>query len=852
MAGQLQPSFSAGELSEALYSRVDLEKYRSGLALSRNWLIDYRGGAVTRPGTQFVAVSDALPPQRPRLIPFVVSSEDAYVLELGHLYMRFIKNGAYLMVGPTPYEVATPYDSADLPLVKFSQSANVLTLTHLDYPPYELRRTGATTFTLSQKSVGPTIPWPASITAEARNATTSDYTYSYVVTAVDDAGVESRQPGPALCAGDILDQNQGKVNIVRWTPVTGARSYRVYKAGPVPSGDAPLPTLYGFIGESPATVFIDNNIGADFSRGPPFASDPFNPGQLTQVTGNGGSGYTNLVEPLIFTGDGTGARGYAVVDPSLGQVVGVVMLAFGEGYTTCVVSDGGPNNAIYTVSIGPQTGTYPATSGYYQQRQMFGGTHNFPNALMGSKPGAYDNFDTNLILQDDDAISVSLASQQLNIIKSMVTMPTGLIVFTSSGGWLVSGGSPEAPLTPTSVSALPQASNGANDMPPIVITSNVLYAQNRGSVVRDLAFNFYVQSYTGTDRSVLASHLFTNYTLEEWTYAEEPYRLVHVVRNDGVMLSLTYVPEQEIFGWTRHDTNGFYRSVCSIPEGGQNTVYLITERDVSGVYRYYIERIVNRNFLSIEDSWCVDCGLALPDNRPNAFLAVANREGTGVNAVSDPAIFAPGDVGKTVWFGDGYATIASYSAPDNVTLNIVKPFPARPNTDNPAPIPFSPGKWSLLTPTTNVSGLDHLDGADVVALADGRPILGLVVSSGSVTLPWPASKVVVGLPYQCDLRTLRLDFGDGAVQGNRKIITGAYLIVYQALGLRAGRDFAHLEVVKELAGGPLPKWVSNIADQNIAGEWNREGQMVLRQDLPLPATVLGIKPRVRIGDTSGN
>jgi hypothetical protein len=84
MAGQLQPSFSAGELSEALYSRVDLEKYRSGLALSRNWLIDYRGGAVTRPGTQFVAVSDALPPQRPRLIPFVVSSEDAYVLELGH------------------------------------------------------------------------------------------------------------------------------------------------------------------------------------------------------------------------------------------------------------------------------------------------------------------------------------------------------------------------------------------------------------------------------------------------------------------------------------------------------------------------------------------------------------------------------------------------------------------------------------------------------------------------------------------------------------------------------------------------------------------------------------------------
>ena len=103
-----------GELSPTLFGRVDLAKYlQSGLAVCRNWFVDFRGGATTRAGTMFVtacksAVTTGV--QCPRLWPFTVSTIATYMLEFGHLYIRFISNGVQVQSPPgTPVEVTTPY-----------------------------------------------------------------------------------------------------------------------------------------------------------------------------------------------------------------------------------------------------------------------------------------------------------------------------------------------------------------------------------------------------------------------------------------------------------------------------------------------------------------------------------------------------------------------------------------------------------------------------------------------------------------------------------------------------------------------------------------------------------------------
>lgn len=771
----LQSSFAAGELSPALFARVDLEKYRSGMARASNWFIDYRGGASTRPGTQFVGQCLPTALGQPRLIPFIVSTIAAYILEFGDHYVRFISDGAFIIDPGTllPLVVSTPYAVADLSLVKYAQSADVLTLTHPSYPIYNLTRASPTAFLLAQDVIGPKISPPSIPTVLQRNGTDNKYLYAYVVTSVDQSGDESIQSTPSFVAGSILNQNAGIMNVISFTAVLGATSYRVYKVGPTASGNGntstPPGTFYGFIGETATTTFVDNNIAADPSQTPPSFQDPFTPGQIAEVVGTApGGGYTSPNFSLVFTGDGVGAAGYGIADVTSGIFAGAVLTNPGHGYTTCTVTDDNANSTTYDVTLGQQSGTYPACVGYFQQRRVFGGTDNFPESMVFSQPGQYDNFNTNPISQASDAITVSIASRQVNAIKSMTAMSTGLVVLTTGGGFLVSGGSADAAFTPTSVVAFPQASSGCNDLPPLVINYDVLYAQNRGAVVRDLAFNFYVQSYTGTDRSVLASHLFTGHTLQEWTYAEEPFRQIPVVREDGVLLNFTYVPEQEIFAWTQSVTDGAFRSIASIPEGQVNAVYVIVERTVGGNQVYYIERFASGLYTSALDAWCLDCALAY----------------TGA-------------------------------------------------------------------PVTMVSGLTHLEGRQVTAIADGTPQYGLTVTAGSITLPYPASTIIVGLGYTCQLQTLKIDLGDPTVQGSRKQISAVTARVNQTLGLEIGRTFAKMTQMKELLPDVTANTVLKSFDARtiIDATWEKAGQICFQQTAPWPATILGVIPEVVRGDT---
>ncbi len=853
----IQTSFAAGELSPSLYSRVDLAKYGSGAALLRNFYVDYRGGASTRPGTQFIGACLDGHPGIPHLIPFVVSTIASYVLELGDHYIRFISNGAFVIDPGTglPLVVASPYAIADVPQVKFTQSADVLTLTHQSYPVYNLTRTSPTTFTLAPDAIGPVILAPVTVNGGYVGGMGTDYAYGYVFTAVADDGEESAPSFPVFVEGDILDQNTGKVNTFTYSTSDGAAFYNAYKVGPFPSrsggSGTPAPTVFGYIGSSATTAFTDDNIAPDFSRTPPTFQDPFAPGQVASLTviAPGVSYPTGYVVPLTFTGDGSGAAGYAVIDTTNDNIPGVVLTNPGKNYTTCVVHDTDANTAVYGVTLGQQSGTYPGSCGYFQQRRVFGGTANFPEALVMSQPGAYNNFDTSPIQLATDAITVSVASRQVNAIQDLVAMNTGLVVFTTGGGFLVSGGGSNDAVTPSNVVAFPQASPGANDLVPLVVNSSILYGQNRGSVVRDMVFNFYVQAYTGTDRSVLASHLFNNYTLKDWTYAEEPFRLVTVVRSDGKLLAFTYVPEQEIFAWTQYDTFGFFRSIASVPEGQINAVYTVVQRLVGGVYVNYIERFASGLFNTLQDAWCLDCAQATPNVLPAADLTLGAVSGTGVSGVATAGVFAPGDVGKTIWGNHGWATVASYINSTHITVDIISPFD--PITDAPTvvPAPLLQNAWYLNPNVTTLSGLGHLEGCTVSAVADGMPVTGLTVAGGSVHLPNPASIIIVGLPYVCQLQTLKVDTGEPTSQGKRKLIAAVTARVNRTNNLEVGTTFSNTVPMKELI--PTHPWhlITTDARTVVSAQWNKNGQLCFQQSLPLPATILGLIPEITLGDT---
>lgn len=146
----LQPTFAGGELSPSLYSRVDIARYGTSLRTCRNMIVRPYGGVENRPGTRFVGeIKDST--EIGRLVPFQYSSEIAYVIVANDGVFEFIYRGAYLESSPgVRVQVAVPYTSAEIFDLKFTQSADVMYLTHANHAPRELRRTSATTFELSE------------------------------------------------------------------------------------------------------------------------------------------------------------------------------------------------------------------------------------------------------------------------------------------------------------------------------------------------------------------------------------------------------------------------------------------------------------------------------------------------------------------------------------------------------------------------------------------------------------------------------------------------------------------------------------------------------------------------------
>src|SRR5215472_15564152 len=204
----IQTSFASGEWAPRLRSRVDIQKYRTGAALMRNFFVDWAGGgASTRQGTRFLQQTAA---NGARLIPFQPSANVSYVLEFGDGYIRFYSNGAPIfntlgVPGSGAYQIGSPYAASDLffnPItgnsgLKYTQDVTSMILTHPTYPPQILTIIAPNNWTLTAINFGSTVPTPATPTfASTLNTLASGWQFAYTVTAVDTNGQESTAPTP--------------------------------------------------------------------------------------------------------------------------------------------------------------------------------------------------------------------------------------------------------------------------------------------------------------------------------------------------------------------------------------------------------------------------------------------------------------------------------------------------------------------------------------------------------------------------------------------------------------------------------------------------------------------------------
>ena len=142
---QLKSSFAGGELSAAMYGRVDMNKYDSGAAELKNFLVLRYGGAANRPGFKFIA--QTYNNKKAVLIPFVYSTDQIYNIEITAGRCQFYTDSNILKNDDgSPYSIENFFTDRDMEnpeKIKYTQSADVLFIVHPSHPPMTLTRYGA-------------------------------------------------------------------------------------------------------------------------------------------------------------------------------------------------------------------------------------------------------------------------------------------------------------------------------------------------------------------------------------------------------------------------------------------------------------------------------------------------------------------------------------------------------------------------------------------------------------------------------------------------------------------------------------------------------------------------------------
>ena len=824
----IQPSFSGGEISPSLYGRIDLEKYQTSLRRCRNFIVRQYGGVENRPGTRFVAEAK-YSDRKCRLIPFQFNSEQTYVLEVGDKYFRVFMDGAQVVYSSgdnagQPVDVVTPWAVGDIDLLKYTQSADVLTVCHPNYPPLEIQRHAHDDWRTAEVVTkgGPfnTINIDESITIYASGATGD-------VTLTSSASIFKPQHVGKL----FYAEQKNNDSVPKWETSK-------------PVGlDEPCRYSYNYY------RCVDTGQEGKTGTVAPTHTDG------SEWDGWGYAAEAGVKWKYIHSGNGIMRINSVSSDGLTAQVTVITETDGAQELPANMIGDG---NATYkwAHSAWNSEDGYPGTVVYFQQRLIFAGSRSQPQTVWTSRSGDYKDFGTSNPTVDDDAITYTYAGRQLNQIRHLIDV--GSLVALTSGGEYRVNGNQQGTLTPADFQFASQGQNGASHVQPIAISNVALFIQQKGGAVRDLAYSFDVDGFQGSDLTILANHMFNGHQIIDWTFAITPMSVVWCVRDDGALLGLTYMRDQQVIAWHPHPSAGRYEAVCSIGEDTEDALYCVVNRTINGQQRRYIERMQTRLYAGIEDSFFVDCGLTYDGRNRDASRTMTLTGGSGewpydeemTLTVAGASYFTDGDVGSEIhmpYSEDGESKvlkllIRAVSGGNQATVTSNRDVPEQFRG-----VPVS--NWSMAR--GQFSGLDHLEGQSVSILSDANVEPQKVVAGGKITLEKAGAVVHAGLPITATIETLDVNLnGNETLLDKKKLFTKASILVNESRGVFAGTPgntfYEYAQRSTEFYDEPVEEETGTI-ELLLDSNWGKSGRVIISQEDPLPMTILAVIPRVTVG-----
>tara|TARA_R110000772_G_scaffold125530_1_gene232323 strand:+ start:1601 stop:4192 length:2592 start_codon:yes stop_codon:yes gene_type:complete len=849
-------NFTAGELSPRLDGRTDVNKYFNGCSRLENFIIHPHGGASRRPGTKFIA-SVKTAANATRLIPFEFSVTQTYVLEFGHNYFRIYKDGGQVVSSGSAVEVATPYGTSDLSAIKFTQSADLMYLVHPDYSPRVISRSSHTAWTIAEVAFrrGPMQDENSTTTTLVASASTGNPN----ITASASLFV-------ATDVGRIIKLHEGYAKISSITSATVA----VAAVQENSDGRTELLPSYtadtiGFAEGDPSSTGLEHNDRITDSTGD-FVTQGFKVGQFITVTGAGTSGnnVTNKLVVQVTADTILLAPSADLVTEAAGQDVTIVgVLAASTSWSF----------GAFSATTG-----FPSTVTFFEERLVFANTATEPQTLFFSVSGDFTDFAEGIT--SGSSLTYTIGSNQVNVIRYLVAARS-LIVGTSGGEYVVTSGTQE-PLNPTNTQIKRQTTYGTADIQPVQVGNVTLFVQRAKRKVRELGYNYDADSYTAPDLTILAEHI-TESGIKEFALQQEPDNIVWCVLENGKLVGMTYRREEQVVAWHEHIIGGRF-GTCTVTVSDYaniavGTTLTFTKSDGS---------IVTFTSEAVSGDAPADTSLGWRPNESNN--TTADNIFTRINAHADFTVANPSAAIVTIFEtnhnGSGFLSCVSSDTTRLVTTDegisqveslaivpgdldedsvymIVKRtvngavsrsieyFSAFDFGTDVTDAFFVDSALSYSgSAATSMSGLGHLEGETVAILADGSTHPTKSVASGALTLERTATKAHIGLNYSSILQTMRIEAGgtEGTSQAKIKRIHDVTLRLYRSVGAKVGSLESELDLIHFRSSADRMDTAiglfSGDKEVEFRGGYDSDAFVLVKQDQPLPLTILAIYPRL--------
>jgi len=625
-------NFTGGEFSPLLAGRTDIEKYNSSAKKLENVVVLKQGGATIRPPLQYIA-STKFTVSQARLIRFVYSRSDAYQLEVGQNYIRFMKNGVLVESAPNvPYEIASPYTAAEAFEIDFTQGEDTMILAHGSYYPRRLRRFADARWVLD---LAPLKPAPV---AEVGNQAAVNITISNGAVG---AGRTLTATGNFFLASDVGRE-------ITWG---GGTALITAVATPLSATATVTATFFDLTGYPSINLGpVWTLLGSPMTTATASAKDPV--GATITLT-LGAAGWRDDVGSLVEINSGlvriTNVTSATVVDAVIIRELSSVVAAPADAWSVLR-------------QIWSDTRGYPKSCAFYQQRLWFGNTTTYPQTIWGSRTALY--FDYTPGTDDDSAVYKTLAAtDEVNPITFLCG--AGSLVMLGFSAEVEGKGGIEKPITQTNMQTNAESEWGCAPIRPMTVGKEIVFVERGGRAVRVL-FPQQVDGYDSTDVSVFSEHLIAD-GIREISYERRPNSVLWVCTNSGKLHAFTYNREQNTLAWAGGWTDGEVESLSTVPTPDADVTDAVVKRTINGATVRYIERL----------NWKVGTGslVGFYDCRVDKTYGAATASATGFGVLEGEQVTVMADA---IYLGTRTVTGGTITL-DEPATNVVAglPYPAR-------------------------------------------------------------------------------------------------------------------------------------------------------------------------------